>query len=140
MNNLPSYVRLAPESTPGDISRFRPFRAVVIVERPVSSHWQSLVSDWLVRSGCLYMLAWGHDCSSWDDAVDIANLEQFDYEEIPEGEDVMTTWHANQSLSEVFFFAKYSAFHPTADIQHTVLIHISDISKELEFLRAYHET
>lgn len=137
MTSVPAYVLLAPETAPPEISAFDPFRAIVIIERPVSPAWQARISDWLVRSGCLYMMAWGENCSAWDDSVDIANLEQFDFGDIPKDRDVMTTWHTEQSLDEVFFFAKSHASHPVIDLQQTVLIHISTVCKELEFLQTY---
>ncbi len=140
MTNALAYVLLAPESAPPEISAFNPFRAVVIIERPVSPAWQARISDWLVRSGCLYMMAWGENCSAWDDSVDIANLEHFDFDDIPEDSDVMTTWHTEESLDEVFWFAKHSASHPTVDLRQTLLIHISTISKEPEFVQAFNAT
>jgi hypothetical protein len=44
--------------------------------------------------GCLYMMAWGIDCSIRDDAVDWANISDFDFKPIPPERFVMTTWHA----------------------------------------------
>lgn len=137
MTNVPAYVLLAPEAAPPDISAFNPFRAVVIIEHSVSPAWQARISDWLVRSGCLYMMAWGENCSAWDDSVDIANLEHFNYGDIPQDRDVMTTWHTEDSLEELFFFAKHSASHPVIDLPQIVLVHISTVCKEVELLQAY---
>ncbi len=83
------------------------------------------------------MMAWGAKCSSWDDSVDMANIEQFDFDNIPEDRFVMTTWHANEHLDEVFWFSKNNAFHPTVKLERTVLLHISENNKESEFLKAY---
>lgn len=137
MTNSPAYLLLPPETTPPEISAYDPFRAVVIIERPVSIGWQSRISDWLVRSGCLYMMAWGENCSAWDDSVDIANLEHFDFGDIPADRDVMTTWHTEDSLEELFFFAKHSAYHPVIDLPQIVLVHVSTVCKEVELLQAY---
>lgn len=137
MTDAPVYVLLPPETAPPEISAFNPFRAIVIIEQPVSIDWQARISDWLVRSGCLYMMAWGENCSAWDDSVDNANAALFDFGEIPEDSDAMTTWHKDDSLDEVFWFAKHCAFHPTVDLQTTLLIHISTISKEPEFVQAF---
>ena len=112
---------------------------VVVVEAEVSPDWQSIVSNWIVGSGCLYMMAWGVECSSWDDSVDIANLEEFKFGEIPEDRFVMTTWHADEPLAEVFWFSKNNAFHPTVELQRTVLLHISAENREHELLAAYAE-
>jgi len=110
MSGLSQYLHIKPETALPDIGALAPFRAVVIVEAVVSPEWQSLVSDWLVRSGCLYMMAWGTNCSSWDDSVDMANVQQFDCGEIPEDGFVMTTWHEKEPLGEVFWFAKNMPF------------------------------
>ncbi len=83
------------------------------------------------------MMAWGTDCSSWDDAVDIANLEQFDYGDIPEDQFVMTKWHDKQSLEDVLAFCKRSARHPTVELHHTILLHVAERSESKRLLNAY---
>ncbi len=138
MNQQPAvYVQLEPGSNPPDISMPDPARVVVIVEAEVTPEWQSVVSEWLVRSNCLYMLAWGIKCSEWDDSVDMANIEQFGFGEIPKNQFVITTWHQDQTLPEVFSFAKHWARHPTTDLKRTVLLHISATNKEHELLGTY---
>lgn len=137
MTGIPAYVLLAPETEPPELSAFNPFRAVVIIEQPVSAAWRARISDCLVESGCLYMMAWSDNCSAWDDSVDIANLERFGYGDIPADRDVMTTWHAEDSLDEVFSFAKHFASHPIIDLPQVVLVHISNVGRELELLQAY---
>lgn len=83
------------------------------------------------------MMAWGKGCEAWDDAVDDANLKEFDYSDIPEENSVMTTWHANEPLIEVFWFSKHSAFHPHVEIRNTLLLHISNNNKMKQFLNEY---
>lgn len=131
------YVQIVPGSTPPTLGPSQPFRAVVIIESVVSPEWQSSISDWLVQSGCLYMMAWGENCSSWDDSVDIANVKQFKPAEIPAHEFVMTTWHEREPMGEVFWFSKNNAVHPTVKLRRTVLIHISFHNKHHELLKAY---
>lgn len=139
MTELVEYLQIKPEATIPDIVALLPFRSVVIVEATVSPEWQSLVSDWLVRSGCLYMMAWGANCTSWDDSVDMANIEQFHFDNIPEDRSVMATWHTNEPLDEVFWFSKNNAFHPTVKLERTVLLHMSANNRESELLKAYAE-
>jgi hypothetical protein len=134
---ITKYLQLKPESDFPDISELRPFRSVIIVDENVTSDWQSLVSAWLVKSGCLYMMAWGKECKTWDDSVDYANLEEFNFGDIPEEKFVMTTWHEDEPLKEVFWFAKHSAFHPTEELQNTLILHISSMNKEKELLLEY---
>src|SRR3546814_2317896 len=73
--NAPEYFHLRPGHSPPELHG-APYRAVVIIEAPVTAEWRSLVSAWLVKSGCLYMMAWGPDCSLWDDSVDYARSEE----------------------------------------------------------------
>lgn len=70
------------------------------------------------------MMAWGDDCGSWDDSVDMANLEAFDFGDIPDDDDVMTTWHENDSLKETFRFAKALARHPTVELSNVLILHV----------------
>ena len=139
MSESVAYLHLKPGAELPELSPSKPVRMVVVVEAEVSPDWQSIVSNWIVGSGCLYMMAWGVECSSWDDSVDIANLEEFKFGEIPEDRFVMTTWHADEPLAEVFWFSKNNAFHPTVELQRTVLLHISAENREHELLAAYAE-
>ena len=68
----PEYIHLLPDGPLPDL-KGSAFRTVVVVEAEVTSEWREKVSAWLVESGCLYMMAWGRDCSLWDDSVDYAN-------------------------------------------------------------------
>ena len=131
------YLHLHPESNLPPSIEWRAFRAVVIIDLEVTPEWQQKVSEWLCHSGCLYMMAWGNDCSSWDDSVDHANLKDFDYGEMPEDKFVMTTWHDDEPLEEVFWFSKHSAFHPDVEMQDTLLVHISDHNNEQSLMSRY---
>jgi len=139
MPDTPAYVHLVPGKPVPALDSPFPFRAVVVVDGQVTQDWQSLVSDWLVQSGCLYMMAWGFNCSSWDESVDLSNLEIFGYGEIPDDQFVMTTWHADEPLSEAFWFAKNTAFHPTIELKQTVIVHISAEPAADKMLEAYDE-
>lgn len=132
-----TYVQIQAESNLPDISNLAPFKTVVIIEEIVTQEWRAKASSWLVKSGCLYMNAWGEECGLWDTAVDLANLEIFDFEDIPEDGFVMTTWHDDETMGQVFWFAKNLAFHPTVKIQNTLLFHISAVSNEEVFLEKY---
>ena len=116
-----------------------PFRAIVVIDAEVSAHWRAEVSKWLIDCGCLYMLAWGCDCSLWDDSLDIANLESFGFGEIPEDKFVMTTWHAEEELAQVFWFSRNCASHPAVELERTVIFHISDGERENEFIAMYQD-
>ncbi|MDO7844085.1 hypothetical protein Q5H94_17290 [Sphingomonas sp. CA1-15] len=109
----------------------------MIVEQKVTDDWRGQVSAWLVANGCLYMMAWGDDCSRWDDSVDYANLDDFDYGDVPDDRFVMTTWHERERLAEVFWYAEHCAWHPTIELQATVILDISAEAREAEMLSLY---
>jgi len=112
------------------IDELRPFKCLILVTEKVTGPWQRLVSEWLVASGCLYMMAWGVNCSSWDDIVDIANLENFDFGDIPDDKSVVTTWHSDEPLEDVIRFAKFSAHHPTVDLEELVVLDIGKSGRQ----------
>lgn len=113
-----------------------PFAAVVMIDTKVSDDWRNTVSEWLVEKGCLYMMAHGDDCSLWNDSLDWAILTAYKFGGIPEDKFVMTSWHEDQNLEEVFFFAINSLpFYPL--IKHTVILDVADTSRDEELLRVF---
>lgn len=126
MDGTVEYLWLPPGATPPEWA-CSPYRAIVAVEAAVEADWQARVSDWLVRSGCRYMMAWGIECSGWDDAVDLASLEG-------EGADfVMTTWHEHDTLAQVFAFCAI-AQHPTLALPHTLVLHVAGVADRARVL------
>lgn len=134
-----SYIHLPPEAQLPSVGEARPFKSVLVLEQAVSADWQNRVSEWLVKSGCLYMMAWGAECSSWDDSVDWANISVAGVDDIPDDQFVMTTWHADEPLSETFWFAGFTAHHPTVHLEHVVIIDIGPTNRESQTLQAYKE-
>lgn len=134
------YIHILPNSNAPDILLSEPYRCVIICENVVEDDFQNEVSKWLVDSGCLYALAWGNNASSWDDAVDVASLEKFDFGDIPDDKFVMTTWHDNQTLSEVFVCAKNHADHPTVDLKLTVILHIASQPNKTELIDLFNKS
>ena len=130
------YVRIAEGEPLPDISVYAPFRAVVVLDGPYSPDWQTEVSDWLVASGCHYMMAWGEGCSSWDDSVDYALLAVFDYGEIPDESMVWTTWHEREPLIDVFDFAQFGAM-TDLPASAALILHIGITDRRDEFLRLW---
>jgi hypothetical protein len=61
------------------------------------------------------MMAWGDECSRWDDSVDYANLAAF------------------KSLSEIFWFAEHCAYHSTIDLESTLILHRAVTQQRDEF-------
>ena len=76
----------------------------------ISTTDQNAISLALVRFGCRYAVCMGHDCSTWDDSVDFANME-LDPELTPE-KFVMTTWHSDDSVDSIAnFFLNCTSFN-----------------------------
>ncbi len=134
---IPEYTHLVPGMALPNQKEAPPVKVVVIAEADVAPDWQRSVSDWIVRSGCFYMMAWGAGCSSWDDAVDMANLQRFDFGDVPEDQFVITTWHEDELLQEVFWYSKHHAKHPKVQMDRTLILHISAAPREEELKTAY---
>ena len=122
------YLRLTEEGLLPALNVQAPYKCVVIIESAVSSQRQMEISRWLIRTGCMYMMAWGVGCSSWDDSVDLANLEPFDFNDIPDESFVMTTWHESDTLQEVF---EFSRLHVT-ELPQTLVLQINGVDRATE--------
>jgi hypothetical protein len=133
----PIYLQLKPGQALPSLEVYRPFKALLVIDETIDNEWQSMVSEWLVRGGCLYMMAWGRNCSSWDDSVDLAILGAFDFREIPDDDFVMTTWHDHEPLEEAMWFAAHTACHPTVALERTVIVHICGNERGAELVRIY---
>jgi hypothetical protein len=131
------YVHLTSRALLPDLSSLKPFKAVVIIDDEVPVERRVEISEWLVESGCLYMMAWGDQCSRWDDSVDMADLQAFDYGEILKDKFVMTTWHDDEPLKEVFWFAKHAAHHATVIMEYCVLLHLAEVSSDSELMSLF---
>lgn len=125
-NEIAEYIHL-PAGAELPSTSNKPRRVLVLVEQDVDTEWQDAVSRWIVDSGCLFMMALGRKCSTWDDSVDHAKFEKYGYGELSDDKFVMTTWHENEPLSGAFFFARMCAFHPTVAMP---LLTIVDIRHE----------
>lgn len=134
------YVHLPPGGAFPELAYSRS-RVMVVVDAEVSPEWQGQASRWIIDIGCMYMLAWGIDCTSWDDSVDHAHLEKYDYdyEQIPQDDFVITTWHPDQPLAEAFFFAKENAAHPDFELNRTIILDISRDDRSARIIREYIE-
>lgn len=136
MEETVEYVHLPAGGDLPDIP-CQPRRTIVLVEQDCEDKWQDNVSDWIVGSGCLYMMAWGRECSSWDDSVDYATLRKFRDSEISDDDFVMTSWHEKEPLHEVFFFARMCAFHPTIQLPRLTILDIRDEARKSAIVSLY---
>jgi len=129
------YKQIKFHATLPHIENLPPFKAVVLIEREIPDEERRKISAWLVRSGCLYMMAWGEDAATFHDAVDDANLEMFDFGDIPEDQYVMTTWHDDEPVEEVFWFSANAAHHPIAEIKNMLVLHIGEADQRDFYLK-----
>lgn len=132
------YLHLPPGSSPPELLT-SPYKAVVIIEGEHTAEWRNEVSDWLVATGCRYMMAWGVECDAWHDSVDGASIDAVGWDvDISETDErfVMTTGHADEPLSAVFWFAGYCADHPTLDLE-LMLVDIGPEPRERAMRAAY---
>jgi hypothetical protein len=131
------YVHLSPGDSPSSLGLGKACRVVLVSEASTSPSFREAVAEKLVNGNCLYFMSWGAECEAWHDEVDMANIEKFDFNEIPEDAFVMTTWHEGEPLSEVLWFCKHNAFHPTVDLKATLLLHLAPHPNEQGLLQAY---
>ena len=115
-----------------------PFKVVLVASSPVPEDWRDIVSDWLIESHCLYFMATGVECETWHDCLDWANLKACEFHKIPQESFVMTTWHADEPLSEVLWFAYAAAVHPVVSLEETLLISVGEQPPSVDLLALYH--
>ena len=118
----------------------KPYRLIIVADEEVSDAWRNLVAKWIWCIGARYVMAWGHSCEEWHDSVDLANLEAFDFRKVPDKDHIMTTWHTDEPLSEVFWFSGFCAYHRDVELSETVILHISYDDRSEEILAQYQES
>ena len=129
------YVQYSNIRTLQSLHTPKKFKCLLIIETNVGGDEQLKISKWLVESGCLYMMAWGINCSSWDDSVDLASIEMNQDKEAANAGIIVTTWHDSDTLEEVIEYAKHAAItHGELD---TMVLHFSDVKREEEFATLY---
>lgn len=132
------YLHLQPGQALPAVPRHRPCRVVVVIEADVSADWRSAVSDWIVASGCLYMMAWGIECGAWDDSVDWSTIPA---SKLQTGDHplVMTTWHEDESLQEAFFYCEFNAGLSSDGValDHKLILHVADTADESRMRSEY---
>ncbi|MFA9218077.1 MAG: hypothetical protein ACEQSK_13365 [Sphingomonadaceae bacterium] len=119
------YLHLTPDSDLPPLDGLQHFRVVLVAEAEVAEMTMWETSRALVEAGCKYALAWGTDCEKWHDAIEDAYLEATNYEDVPDEQRVLTTWHEDEELSEVFWFASHRANHPAHELRDTLILHLA---------------
>lgn len=121
---MPEYVYISPQ---GRIPKrqVEPYLCLLVADKKVSGEKIVEIADWLLKTSCLYLMAWGEQSTSWNDAVDMANLKAFNFAYIQDEKFIITTWHDNETLYDVFFFAQTCATHMAVNLEKTVILHIA---------------
>ena len=107
---------MAARETRGDLQpvgrETEPTRVVPIAEGATSQAFKESVAKELAQGNCLYFMAWSSECEAWHDAVDMENIEQFEFKEIPGERFIMTTWHESEPRPRCSGSARTAPFIP----------------------------
>jgi hypothetical protein len=114
------------------ITAAAPFKAVLIADKPLTLDQQYFVSDWLIAAGCIYAMVAGTYTDDWEAMLNLVNLGRFDFGQIPDAAVVIATSHPEEALQDVFWFSRYSAMHPCADLTALVCIDLTDSPRAAE--------
>lgn len=135
---------------PPNFSPDYPFKALIFINREIDEKVRFAWADWLVETPCRYMLAWGFECSKWDDDVDMANVlrnfviaeeEQF-LEENPHRTDIIpdiphhiiTTWHEYETPNETIEYCLQCDEFDEEKTEWTWIIDFYNTNERLDFL------
>ncbi|OYW59401.1 MAG: hypothetical protein B7Z40_21675 [Bosea sp. 12-68-7] len=88
------------------------------------------------------MMAWGVNSSRWDDTVDEVTRKLFDPDEIPDAGFVMTTWHTDETLEGVFWYAQFNGAWGFNDqeLAFTLILDIGSEDRGLELLNLFRQS
>ena len=86
----------------------------------------------LIDSRCRYVVCGGVDCERWHDDADVAfaSLEASSHANVPF---VMTTWHHNESVEDVVFFATYCTSFDDYDFKCLLVLVVGKESERADF-------
>ncbi|MCC2970311.1 hypothetical protein [Massilia sp. IC2-476] len=132
-----SYLHVRPDEELPPLDAYPPFLAVLVVDVVCEEMWRWEACRRLAASQCRYLLAWGEQCEDWTESALDAQLEAFDFEDIPPEKLLMTTSHEDEDLDEVFWFARHKARHPALQLAQTLIIHIAERGRKGEMEARY---
>lgn len=113
------------------------FTLVLDVRDPaVTPDEQVALSDRIVAIGCRNAAILGFKCSSWDDSIDLANLEQFGFADIPDDRFVLTSWHTDESAEDVVEFVSRCSHAGGGEPTRFLVVCLGGSAVEYEDLRS----
>lgn len=80
---------------------------LVVIDLSISGDERDALSQQIIAQGCRYAVCTGHQCSRWDDSIDMAYLATSPDFSPPDERSVMTTWHENEPLEDVIQFFRF---------------------------------
>ena len=101
MNKNISIVTIQKPSDTSSIEVKTPFACLLYSnQEKASSDEIESVANWLVNSGCRYVVCAGVKCEEWHDTIDTADTIRD-----PNTQNlIMTTWHKNETVEDVVWF------------------------------------
>jgi hypothetical protein len=126
------YIALQHNAELPALSRPAPFKTVLIADLEWDHDAQYLISDWLLGAGCVYFMVTGKHSAGWKQMLDATNLARAGFGTIPDKDVIIATEHAGERLSDIFWFSRYSAMHPLAELNDLLCVHICAAPNEAE--------
>ena len=133
------YIQLTENNEIPDISEFSPFKAVVVIQNEVSEARQHQISDWIVEMNGLCLVTYGEGSESWAKSIRQSNLDKVDIDVMEPEQFVMITDLHNERLRSVIWHAKKYAKHTHVKLKQTVIVHISNENRAIEYLSIFNK-
>ena len=95
---------------------------LVIADLAITDDERDAVSKEVVRQGCRYAVCTGHQCSRWDDSIDLVFLATSPDFSPPDDKFVMTTWHEGESLEGVAHYFRWNTVFDEFSPQHYLVL------------------
>lgn len=92
----------------------------------------------VLQENCKYFLAGGKNSENWHHYADEIHISLYPDFSPPDWEHVMTTWHENETLEEVMWFALNNTNFDHHDFKNYVLIEIDTHFSQMEILKLIH--
>ena len=112
---------------------------LVINDKAVSDNEQTALCKEIIEAGCRNAVCAGFKCSSWHDSIDFAFASTARDFDPPDDKYVMTTWHDDESITDVVEFLRLNAWYEDYFPQHFLVVLIgSNATVEEQILEAVH--
>jgi hypothetical protein len=107
---------------------------IYAADENISDEERDALSRQIVASGCRYAVCAGYKGSSWDDSIDMADIER-NGDEVHDENLVMTTWHDDESLEDIVFFFLNNTGFDDFIAERFVVLHVGEDGSHLDQIR-----